>query len=416
MGQSEKEIVKMDNYLKSFSITNYKSVKNLEIDFKPGLNIIIGKNASGKTNFISALNSILKLSYDSLNETVANLKLKIKDKKIEIKTTTSSFKDTLSHDDWVNTVVSFDYCKNLNTTIIEFKLNDISVFKKDTSEIIEYLREQSCGFLTNKINYGIPYIENPHFVDQPKSFVLFQDGHLTNEIPNFIKESKPTIFLESFLFRLFLKILRGNRLNSKESDQEWKNEIIKYSEENLININNYIFQFTPIECARINPDFNLIIEENGKKVTATNLYLEFRIDKDWIPFNFLSDGTKRLFYIISEILARDPLVKTEDEDLIIVLLEEPELGIHPHQLHKLLQFIREQSREKQIILTTHSPQVLDILEPNELDRIIICSYDKEKGTQLNHLTQKQMDKAAKYMKEEAFLSDYWRFSDLEPAS
>ena len=85
-------------------------------------------------------------------------------------------------------------------------------------------------------------------------------------------------------------------------------------------------------------------------------------------------------------------------------------------MHKLLQFIREQSREKQIILTTHSPQVLDILEPDELDRIIICSYDKEKGTQLNHLTQKQMDKAAKYMKEEAFLSDYWRFSDLEPAS
>ena len=85
MSQSENEIVKKDNYLKSFSITNYKSVKNLEIDFKPGLNIIIGKNASGKTNFISALNSILKLSYDSLNETVANLKLNIKDKKIEIK-------------------------------------------------------------------------------------------------------------------------------------------------------------------------------------------------------------------------------------------------------------------------------------------------------------------------------------------
>ena len=97
-----------------------------------------------------------------------------------------------------------------------------------------------------------------------------------------------------------------------------------------------------------------------------------------------------------------------------ILLEEPELGIHPHQLHQLMQFIKEQSREKQIILTTHSPQVLDVLGPDELDRVIICHSDPKNGTQLSHLTEKEIAKAKKYMKEEAFLSDYWRFSDLEP--
>jgi predicted ATP-dependent endonuclease of OLD family len=106
---------------------------------------------------------------------------------------------------------------------------------------------------------------------------------------------------------------------------------------------------------------------------------------------------------------------SKDSDLNIVLLEEPELGIHPHQLHQLMQFIKEQSKEKQIILTTHSPQVLDAIEPDELDRIIICHSEPKNGTQLNHLTDEQIKKAKKYMTSEAFLSDYWRFSDLEPA-
>jgi len=104
----------------------------------------------------------------------------------------------------------------------------------------------------------------------------------------------------------------------------------------------------------------------------------------------------------------------DNNELPIILLEEPELGIHPHQLHQLMQFIKEQSREKQIILTTHSPQVLDVLEPDELDRVIICHYDSKKGTQLRHLTEKEINKAKKYMKDD-FLSDYWRFSNLEPA-
>jgi len=164
----------------------------------------------------------------------------------------------------------------------------------------------------------------------------------------------------------------------------------------------------------VNPDFNIVIEEQSKQ-TITNFYLEFLIDKTWLTFNLLSDGTKRLFYIISEIMSNNVPSPLKTTDLDIILLEEPELGIHPHQLHQLMQFIKEQSTEQQIIITTHSPQVLDILGPHELDRITICRSDPKNGTQLSHLSEKEINKAKKYMKEEAFLSDYWRFSDLEPA-
>ena len=42
-------------YISKVHLKGYKSIRDLEIDFKPGLNIIIGPNGSGKTNFLEFL-------------------------------------------------------------------------------------------------------------------------------------------------------------------------------------------------------------------------------------------------------------------------------------------------------------------------------------------------------------------------
>ena len=46
-------------YLKKVHLKGYKSIKDVEIELENGLNIIIGKNASGKTNFVTFLNNTL---------------------------------------------------------------------------------------------------------------------------------------------------------------------------------------------------------------------------------------------------------------------------------------------------------------------------------------------------------------------
>ena len=148
------------------------------------------------------------------------------------------------------------------------------------------------------------------------------------------------------------------------------------------------------------------IQGFDKQISVQNIYIEFLINGQWQSWQLLSDGTKRLFYLITEVILTNG----------VVLLEEPELGVHPHQLHQIMIFLKEQSEAKQIILTTHSPQVLDVLNSDELERIIIADISKEQGSHFRHLDEKTTAKAKYYLEEEGFISDFWRYSTLEPRS
>jgi hypothetical protein len=51
--------------------------------------------------------------------------------------------------------------------------------------------------------------------------------------------------------------------------------------------------------------------------------------------------------------------------------------------------------------------VLNILEKDELDRIIVTRFEEDNKTQMHHLSEKQKAKAIWYMEEKGMLSDCW---------
>ncbi|MEM9214521.1 MAG: AAA family ATPase [Cyanobacteria bacterium P01_F01_bin.150] len=74
----------------------------------------------------------------------------------------------------------------------------------------------------------------------------------------------------------------------------------------------------------------------------------------------LSDGTLR-FICLAVLLLQLP-----EERPYIILLDEPELGLHPHAISMLASMIKSAAVDTQIIISTQSSLLLDHFEPEDI--------------------------------------------------
>jgi len=107
----------------------------------------------------------------------------------------------------------------------------------------------------------------------------------------------------------------------------------------------------------------------------------------------VSDGTIRL-------LALMVIANWAVKHASLIAIEEPENGIHPHLFEHVVNTLRFASESQQLIITTHSPDFLDYLEPKE---VILC--DKIDGiTQLHRASEvEQIDIFRKHFR----LGELW---------
>jgi len=98
--------------------------------------------------------------------------------------------------------------------------------------------------------------------------------------------------------------------------------------------------------------------------------LEWMEKGDDVPFKAyqLSDGTLR-FICLTTVLLQAEEYKPE-----VILIDEPELGLHPYAINILASLLKLASKSKQVILSTQSVGLLNEFEPQD---IIIA--DREKG-------------------------------------
>ncbi len=366
-------------FLKNVQLSGYKSIKNVDIDFENGLNIIIGKNAAGKTNFLSFLDVIIKKTQKIYFDYYSKLLFFGKDEYLIEKESKFQKENNLDANFFVNEIIKKNKKKIERTQLKLF-------------------------YHSTLIKHGVP--ENYLFVDKSFSFELSNGEIDSNLVELVINQGFPKFtsnLFYSVIYNFTIKKLKVNLKNIKDTIQLISEKI------NLLKID--LQKYSNINDIRLNKSYSIIKNEFNNYYLINNLSLEFKIENSWLPFSDLSDGTKRLFYIISEVAIHTDI---NENQLRIILLEEPELGIHPHQLHGLMQFLKEQAEGKQIIISTHSPQVLNILGKKELNKIIIATSEGKKGTVLKHLSEEQKNKAKSYMDDDAlFLSDYWMYSDLE---
>lgn len=104
--------------------------------------------------------------------------------------------------------------------------------------------------------------------------------------------------------------------------------------------------------------------------TSHHKELEFElVDGTRVPASMMSEGL--LYYLAYAALPH--LAPTR-----LILIEEPENGLHPSRVQEILRILRAISSETQVILTTHSPLVINELKGDEVH---VITRDTEKGTQ-----------------------------------
>ena len=237
---------------------------------------------------------------------------------------------------------------------------------------------------------------------------------LSKQLLNHILAPKGTKFFKGFLGHVFMSIFHLSSENNL-TDQTLQ----KVLEDSILILNEVadkLKKYSPIEAIRVSDSYSIKDGEDKDVFYVNNLVFEYKIKGTWLSFDNLSDGTKRLFYVISDLVFNPNHLGLEniadDHESKIVLIEEPELGVHPHQLMDLMKLIKEESANQQIILTTHSPIVLDELNSNELDGILITDFIDGR-TVFRRLNEAELKKAKMYIDEGLYLSDYWKHSNLE---
>jgi len=147
-------------------------------------------------------------------------------------------------------------------------------------------------------------------------------------------------------------------------------------------------------------EFYALVEDITTKISnnTVQIFLHEKRLKQPVPATRLSDGTLRYLSLLTVLLHPSPPP--------LICLEEPELGLHPDILPTLANLLIEASQRTQLIVTTHSDTLISAF--SELpEAILVCERD-ETGSHLNRVDLNNV----KSLLEDYTLGELWRMGEL----
>ena len=143
-----------------------------------------------------------------------------------------------------------------------------------------------------------------------------------------------------------------------------------------------------------------ILSEGFKeKVESEDREYIFSVQLDRVNIGLLSDGTLRVLSILIEIIASNPS--------LTIIIEEPETQIHPAMLSKLLNEIETYTYGENLIVSTHSPQVVSWTRPERINLV----HRKDGQTFVQKLAEDDIHSIIEYLSEEGNLGE-WIYSGI----
>lgn len=361
--------MKQKSRLKRIKISGYKSLGsdtqpiNLEMDT---LNIIIGANGAGKSNFISFFQMLSNMMTGALqiyigkNGSSESL-LQFGSKRTKMLSASLVFQN----DKFTNTY-EFSLVKAVNDTLIfaEEVISD----GKNTFELSSGQKESFL--LTDKATHASERAVKA-ILSGCKTFQFHDtssEAHIRNAA--YIDNNRSLMSdggnVAAYLYRL------------KKNNEKYYNRIVDHVRYVMPSFHDFL-----LEPQILNPQWIKLqwIEKGNSEYVFG-------------PEHF-SDGTLR-FIALATLLLQPPELLPQ-----VIFIDEPELGLHPQAIDVLASMVKKAKESTQVIMATQSPRLLDSFEYKD---IVVAEKDRETGcTMLNRLEEEEV----KMWLEDYSLSQVW---------
>ncbi|MBQ9682827.1 MAG: AAA family ATPase [Neisseriaceae bacterium] len=319
--------------LHSLSISGYKSIKNMEHLELKNLNILIGANGSGKSNFISLFRLLNAIGNRNLNNYVEK-------------------------QGGINSFLHFGR-KKTDKIHIEFYFDNNS-FKFDIVPTND----------NNKVSFKLREVKIKLDIGQEQIPLFSEEINLSPETINFSKINSVNIFrmaLES-KWTIYHFHDTSETANVKDTNRINDNLKLKYDAANLAAYLRKIREQYPAEYQRIVETIRLVLPFFHDFVYREEKNLEY-IELEWyqkedldtpLKAHMLSDGSLRFICLATLLL--QPLELLPDT----IIIDEPELGLHPYAISVLADIFKQVAEDKQLIIATQSVELINEFEPEDI--------------------------------------------------
>ncbi len=344
------------------TIEGFKSIKSAKIDLNM-INVFIGANGAGKSNLIS----VFKLLQSLVDE---NLQLYVTqhggpDRLLYFgRKTTESMK------------VRFEFGNNgysfkLSPTQDNRLMFEEEVFSWNQSGDCSLGRGHVESLWRRGLGNGIDRYIMPILEEQNWRVYHFHDTSESSFVKQFCNINDNAVFahnarnLAAFLFRL--------SVTHREYYMRIKDAI------------KLVAPYFDDFVLRENPFHQDMIQLEWRDIHSDTIFNASQ----------LSDGTLR-FICLATLFLQPPELQPET-----ILLDEPELGLHPYAVSLLAGMIRKASIEKQIILSTQSVELLNEFSP---DDVIVVDH-KNAQTEFKRLSSGELKV---WIADDFSLGDLWK--------
>ncbi len=343
--------------IEKLEIEGFRSLR--KVSWQPGaLNIIIGPNGSGKSNLLHLLELISASANGRLGDYIQNwggMDPLVWDGKMDSITSR------------ISTIPSNDETNGIDHMVYDFEINRIglsSAYRVGSEMLVNnYIvksgrrnnpyelikRRDSNGAINDDLNIGLVDVKDD--IPEEETLLSLNNPFLINDlIPRFRRE------LVSWKIYHDVRVDRDAQIRRAAVTRAEK--VLDSDGQNLIHILHTLCSSDRKFEENINDAMRVAFGDDFDKLVfppdadqRIQLRLRWKSLKREVSALDISDGTLRFLFLLAALANPNPPA--------LIAIDEPEYGLHPSMLPIIAEFAAEAATRTQVIISTHSAQLLD---------------------------------------------------------